>query len=148
MDIRPATPADAGAIASLTRELGYAADAPAIDARLQHLCRTADDTVLVAADEGVIGGWIQAHASCALESGFRIEIVGLVVSERFRRRGVGRDLVAAAEAWAAARQVEVVTVRSNVQRAESHAFYPALGYERTKTQAVYRKRMTPRGTRA
>ena len=71
----------------------------------------------------------------------RGEIVGLVVDAAHRGRGVGRRLVAEVEAWAAARGLEVVTVRSNVARTESHPFYERLGYARTKTQHAYRKRL-------
>jgi GNAT superfamily N-acetyltransferase len=76
-----------------------------------------------------------------LESGFRVEIVGLVVAEDCRRHGVGRELVQRAEQWAAGLGAATVVVRSNTKREESHRFYPALGYAATKTQAVYRKRL-------
>ena len=35
----------------------------------------------------------------------------------------------------------LMTVRSNVVRHESHPFYERVGYERTKTQHAYRKRL-------
>jgi len=68
-------------------------------------------------------------------------LLGLVVDARQRRQGVGRRLVAAVEAWAARRGLELVSVRSNVARAESHPFYERLGYARVKTQHAYRKRL-------
>jgi S-adenosylmethionine decarboxylase len=49
--------------------------------------------------------------------------------------------VAAVEEWAAKRRIELVTVRSNVSRIESHPFYQSLGYLRVKTSHVYRKRL-------
>jgi GNAT superfamily N-acetyltransferase len=90
--------------------------------------------------DGGICGWLQAHHSDALESGSRVEIVGLIVSDGMRRRGVGRGLVAQAETWAAEISAEAVVARSNAKRIESHAFYPSLGYLPSKTQVVYRKR--------
>ena len=39
-------------------------------------------------------------------------------------------------------QTYAVFLRSNVARPEAHAFYPALGFERSKTQHVYRKALT------
>jgi GNAT superfamily N-acetyltransferase len=140
MKIRKAVLDDAAAIAVLTTELGYVADTPAVTDRLRRLSDRVDDVVFVAEEDGVIAGWIQAHTSVVLESGFRMEIVGLIVSDRFRRRGVGRLLVREVESWGREVGAPVFSVRSNVQRVESHAFYPALGYEKTKTQAVYRKR--------
>ena len=44
--------------------------------------------------------------------------------------------VAAAERWAANLPAEFIVVRSNIQRAGSHLFYPALGYAAVKTQHV------------
>jgi GNAT superfamily N-acetyltransferase len=76
-----------------------------------------------------------------LESGRRCEILGLVVDSTHRGRGVGRRLVQAAEAWALARGLDQMAVRSNVGRAESHPFYERLGYVRAKTQHAYRKRL-------
>jgi hypothetical protein len=45
------------------------------------------------------------------------------------------------EDWARAIGCDVVAVRSNINRVESHLFYPALGYESVKTQVAYRKRI-------
>lgn len=141
LTIRNAAPADAESIAQLTTQLGYAADAAAISGRLARLGGQRDQLVLVAVLDGKVAGWLQAHASEVLESGFRVEIVGLVVAENCRRHGVGRVLVQRAEQWAAGLGAGTVVVRSNTKREESHRFYPALGYAATKTQAVYRKQL-------
>lgn len=142
MTLRPATPADAAAIAALSGELGYAASAEEMAARLSRILPQDGHLVLVALGErGEPVGWIHAAEQEVLEAGFRCTILGLVVGERARRGGVGRGLVAAVEAWAAGRGHRDVTVRSAVPRAESHPFYLGLGYERVKTQHVYRKRL-------
>jgi predicted N-acetyltransferase YhbS len=137
--IRDALPSDAEDIAGLTNELGYPADERAIADRLAKILNRPDQLMLVAAADEKIAGWLQAHSSEVLESGFRVEIVGLVVGESFRRYGIGRRLVQNAEQWAVNISAAAIVVRSNVTRAESHLFYPALGFSSTKTQAVYRK---------
>lgn len=141
--VRPATPADAAAIAALGGELGYPRTATAVLASLKAVLASPDDGVWVGESGGALVGWIHVHAYESLESGPRADLMGLVVAAGARRAGVGRSLVAQAETWALARGLPAVHVRSNVQRTESHAFYPALGYERVKTQAVYRKRLGP-----
>lgn len=141
MKIREAVLADAAAIAALTGELGYGGEAVTTREHLLRLLGGQDDVVFVAEAEGRLVGWIQAHASTALESGFRAEIVGLIVGTQDRRNGWGERLVAAVEEWGRARGANGVVVRSNIQRVESHEFYPALGYEKAKVQAVYRKRL-------
>jgi len=140
LSVRRATLADAARIAELSGALGYPAEAAAIAGRLERLLPRAGEIVLVAAGEdGVAAGWIHAAEQELLESGSRCEILGLVVDADHRGRGAGRALVGAVEAWAAARGLALLTVRSNVVRAESHPFYERLGYLRTKTQHAYRK---------
>ena len=137
--IRRATEADAPAIAQLAADLGYVADASAIANRLRAILRSSSDLLIVAAQLDTVIAWLQAHAAHIVESGFRVEITGLIVAREHRRCGIGRALVDEAENWARALSAEAVVVRSNTQRVASHAFYPALGYTRTKTQNVYRK---------
>jgi GNAT superfamily N-acetyltransferase len=139
LTLRAATTSDSAEIARLTGELGYAADPAAIARRLARIADRPDQLVLVAVLDGRVAGWLQAHASDVLESGFRVEIVGLIVGEDCRRRGVGRRLVQRAEQWAVEVGASAVVVRSNTRRTESHLFYPALGFSASKTQAVYRK---------
>jgi GNAT superfamily N-acetyltransferase len=139
--IRAAKPADAEAIALLSRELGYPAELKTVRERLRRILGREDQRIVVAeVPGGGVCGWLQAHSSIAVESGLRVEIVGLIVSETMRRRGVGRCLVEYAETWAKEISAETVVVRSNTKRVESRIFYPSLGFLPSKTQVVYRKR--------
>jgi GNAT superfamily N-acetyltransferase len=142
--IRQAVISDSSEIARLTAELGYAAGVDAIADRLARIGERKDSLLLVAVWEETMVGWLQAQTSEVLESGFRAEIVGLIVSDVCRRRGVGRSLVQHAERWAMEVGAEAVVVRSNTKRSESHLFYPALGFCASKTQAVYRKQLITR----
>jgi len=137
--VRLAAAGDAGPIAALSAELGYPAGEEAVRATLGRVLGAPDHRVLVAESGGQVCGWLQAHSCEVLESGLRVEVMGLVVSPMMRRRGVGRALMAGAEAWARGLSAGCVVVRSNVRRTESHAFYPSIGYAPSKTQAVYRK---------
>ncbi len=143
MTIRDAVFSDAADIARLTSLLGYAADAETIFYRLEKTSSRQEHLVIVAVFKEEIVGWLQAHASMALESGFRAEIIGLIVHEKSRRCGIGRSLVQRAERWAVEIGAEAVVVRSNMKRVESHIFYPALGFAVSKTQSVYRKLLRP-----
>jgi predicted N-acetyltransferase YhbS len=143
ISIRRAVEADAASIAQLSVTIGYDAEPAVVASRLRAILSSDADLMIVAVDSHrAIIGWLQAHAAHIVESGFRVEITGLIVSPGQRRHGVGRALVEEAERWAKAKAAEAIVVRSNVQRVESHAFYPALGYSATKTQNVYRKTLT------
>jgi GNAT superfamily N-acetyltransferase len=138
--IRPAVEHDAESIARLAGTLGYSTTKETMRERLGAILRLHTELMIVAVDaSGQVMGWLQAHASHVIESGFRVEIVGLIVAPESRRAGVGKLLVEHAERWAKSLGAPAIVVRSNVQRVESHAFYPALGYAATKTQNVYRK---------
>lgn len=130
--------ADAKIVAELTAELGYPNEIEAIRTRICAIGET--DLLLVAADgSDKPVGFIQAHRVCIIEVGFRVEILGLIVSSTARRKGIARALIGEVELWANRIGAEVVSVRSNTKRTEAHIFYPALSYKHIKTQAVYEK---------
>lgn len=138
--IRAASIADAAEIARLSAQLGYPADVAVFADRLERLLARPTHALLVCdGGDGRLAGFVGLEQRLTVESGDRAEIVGLVVDARVRRGGTGRRLVAAAEDWARARGIDELFLRSNVARQEAHAFYPALGFERSKTQHVYRK---------
>ena len=126
-------------MAALCAELGYPIDAGVMGERVCAVLASSADLMLVAVDADNVVDWLQAHAATVIETGFRVEITGLVVSGNARRVGAGRALVAAAEEWAQGLGALAVVVRSDVRREGSHAFYPAVGYGLKKTQGVYWK---------
>ncbi|MFT3897370.1 MAG: GNAT family N-acetyltransferase [Thermomonas sp.] len=138
--IRVAATADAAEIARLSAQLGYPADIAVFAERLERMSRLPTHAVLVCEGEGGhLAGFIGMEQRLMIESGDKAEVVGLVVDADARRSGVGRGLIAAAKAWTRARGLRELFLRSNIVRPEAHAFYPALGFERSKTQHVYRK---------
>jgi GNAT superfamily N-acetyltransferase len=140
LTIRQPLADDAPRLATLSSELGYPATADGIGARLARLLGRADHCLrVVESSAGETIGWIHAYEQCILESEAWCEIGGLVVDASHRGRGAGQTLVAEIEAWARARGLATVKVRSNVVREDSHPFYQRLGYARIKTQHVYRK---------
>jgi GNAT superfamily N-acetyltransferase len=136
--IRRIAETDAEVVAMLAGELGYPSEAEAIRARIRAISES--DLLLVAVDAGdKATGFIQAHRVCIIEVGFRVEILGLVVSSSARRGGIARGLIQEVEIWAKNIGADAISVRSNTKRIEAHLFYPALGYKKIKTQAVYEK---------
>ena len=142
VDIRPATAGDAAELARLSAQLGYPAAVADVARRLALLLDSPTSSVLVAdAGAGRLHGFVGVERRTTIESGERVEIAGLVVDAQVRRGGVGRALIAAAEAWARQVGVHEIVLRSNVARSEAHAFYPSVGYAVAKTQHAYAKRL-------
>ena len=143
--IRKAGEEDCAEISRLAGQLGYPVAEDVMRGRLQRLLASAGDAVFVAeAAEGGLAGWIHGVLTQFLESDYRIEIAGLVVDEKFHRRGIGRDLVTHVEHWAVKHGVAQASVRCRTERAEAHQFYESLGYGRNKTQIVFRKALERR----
>jgi ribosomal protein S18 acetylase RimI-like enzyme len=49
----------------------------------------------------------------------------------FRRRGIARDLIAAAERYFLDRKIRRVVVKTRLDRTNAHRFYETVGYTRT-----------------
>lgn len=137
--IRSAVEADANAIAILSGQLGYPARTAEIEDRLRRIETEGDGRVFVAEVRGTVVGWVHVYGAHVLESPPHAEIGGLVVDEGHRGRGIGIELMTAAERWAASMSYATVRLRSNVIREAAHNFYRRSGYSETKRQAVFSK---------
>jgi GNAT superfamily N-acetyltransferase len=146
--IRPATKADAESIARLSGQLGYPASAKDVRQRLQAMIGASPDPandVILVAEKGDVIGWIHAFVARRVEGEPFAEIGGLVTDKAHRGRGIGRRLLASAEAWARDRGLGKVRVRSNTVRQRAQGFYESLGYTVTKTQWIFDKTLDDSG---
>jgi len=84
-------------------------------------------------------GFIHAEAYELLykEPGFNI--LGLALLSEYQHKGIGKQLVQALEAEAAARNYRFIRLNSGEHRTEAHAFYEHCGYECTKLQKRFIK---------
>lgn len=137
--IRRAQIGDTAEMTRLSAQLGYPLSPGEMKRRLANLLANERHFVAIATRGELVLGWMHVEHRSTLEGGERAELMGLVVEASTRRQGLGRELVDAAERWAASRGLPSLTVRSNAARELSHPFYEALGYSREKTQHVYRK---------
>lgn len=143
VEVRPATGADAAALAALSGQLGYPLDEAAAQERFAAIEEDPRHAVFVAEDDsGAVVGWIHIMPKIMLLVSGVCEIGGLVVDEQHRSTGVGRALLAEAEAWARRSGYRELTVRSDTRRSAAHGFYPARGFIPVKEQKVYKKQLT------
>jgi Acetyltransferases len=140
LNIRRATTNDAPAIARLSGQLGYPVETRVMAERLHRFLQLEDHAVFVAETTEVVG-WIHGAEHEILEADNHCEIWGLVVADGHRGEGIGGRLVEAVQQWAVRRGLDEISVRSNVVRPDSHAFYERIGFIRYKTQHAYRKRL-------
>jgi GNAT superfamily N-acetyltransferase len=138
--IRSATSDDAEDLARLAGELGYLSSTEETLTRLRRVMTAPGNSVLVAEDanEGVVG-WVHVFGAVRVESDGFAELGGLVVAERWRGRGAGARLVAAAERWALDNGFRTMRIRSRAERGGAHGFFKRLGYLSSKTQKVFER---------
>ena len=139
MTVRKAAPPDADRLAALSRALGYPMTPDEALRRLAEITDHPDHGLLVAEIDGRVEGWIQISLPRIFETPRQAEIAGLIVDEAARGAGIGRQLLAAAEAWAREKSCQAIRVRSNVVRERAHAFYEREGFVVIKTQRVFEK---------
>jgi len=140
IEIRSSKRADEEVIATLAGQLGYPSSVSEIRERLVEILEDGDQAVLVAESaEKEVVGWVHVFKAQRLIVEPFVEIGGLIVGEGQRGSGIGKALLAAAEAWAQDHGVSGMRVRSNVIRAGVHNFYEHLGYCCVKRQNVFYK---------
>ncbi len=130
MRVRSACERDAGDIAELLFELGYPTDESTTVQRL----RGSEELMLVAVDEcRVIGLAALAISRTLTHAGPIGRLTALVVSAAHRRQGVARLLVTTVLELAERRGCEGLELTSGLrpEREAAHAFYEALGFERS-----------------
>jgi len=129
--LRDAKPADAPAIVALVQLLGHTVDEKGVRERINLLAADNLAPLVATLDKKIVGlCGISLMAAIHRERPVgRINI--LVVAEEARGQGIGRLLLEAAEAQLRELGCGLVEITSNDRLTEAHAFYRAMGYERT-----------------
>lgn len=140
--VRRATIDDADRISDLSAELGYPTPVETLRPSLEAILQRPEDVVFVAVLDGRVVGWAHGSYRVVLSDGARCEVLGLVVEEAHRGRGVGRRLMQAIEHWTREMGALQVTLRSRTLRSDAHRFYERLGYVQQKTQFKFAKKLS------
>ncbi len=142
MIVRRAEPGDKPAVFRLAHAFAtsFAVEQPAFERSFDALL-TRPEAFLAVAEAGEeankkMAGYLLGFEHLTFFANGRVAwIEEIMVSETFRRQGVGRTLMEAFEAWAAERQVKTIALAT--RRASD--FYAALGYE--ESAVYFRKRL-------
>lgn len=145
--IRHALKNDAAEIAHLLGELGYPAPAAEVESRLLEVETNPEDAVFVAENEGRVVGCLSLHIMPYFTLGSLVcRITALVVISSMRGRGIGKNLVRAAELYAQEKGCSAIEVTSADYRSRAHEFYTSLDYPRTSVK--FFKSISPDDNRA
>lgn len=130
--VREAWLDDAASIASLVTQLGYPSTPKEMAGRLKILLSLPEYGIFVAEADGEIVGLVGAYMGYSLEfSGTYGRLTSLIVDEKHRGAGIGRQLIAKIEDWIRDQGALLTVVTSSNHRADSHRFYENNGYLNT-----------------
>jgi GNAT superfamily N-acetyltransferase len=140
MIVRAAQRGDAGAVAALAAQLGYDEAEVEVGKRIVEIRAHGNGEIYVAVvPPDIVVGWVQVFALLLVELPPLAEVGGIVVDSRYRRIGVGRSLMEAAELWARQNGLAALRLRSNLQRDDAHGFYRRLGYQEVAASTLFSK---------
>jgi len=129
--IREARPADVARLVELIAELEHDVDEKSVRKNLAQLKRSGELPLVATLDKQIVG-LVGRHRMFTVH---RPKPVGripvLVVTKDARKHSIGRMLVEAVEQWCRDEGCGLIEVTSNDRRAEAHAFYRHMGYERS-----------------
>ena len=131
--LRPATPADAGAIAALERR--SFSDPWSAESIRESIGMPWMFTHVAEDARGAVAGYVFCR-EIAGES----ELLNLAVAEGARRGGVGRELLAAALAWAEARGARETFLEVRASNAAAIALYEKAGFRAVGRRPDYYQR--------
>lgn len=119
-------------------DLGYECDKQLVELRIANL-DVNRECVFVADMDGELAGFVHVEKYDLLYSQSMANILGLAVSSKFRRRGLGKKLMCAAEEWAKNKGISVMRLNSGGTRKEAHMFYRNIGFSDEKEQLRFIK---------
>ena len=139
--VRVVTGDDAADICELCcTDLGYQCDKFLVSERISQL--DADkEAVFVAELGGKVVGFIHVHLYTTLYFEAMTNILGLAVSSKQRKKGIGKALLERAEEWSLEKDISLVRLNSGGTRKGAHEFYRCLGYGMEKEQIRFMKRL-------
>lgn len=129
MLIRNAEPSDAAALVPLLKQLGYGKLTVEEVREKVAIYSAMQNRLLISESETTITSFIALHIFPLFHSpGNAGRIIAFCVDEKFRSRGVGLQMLKAAEEYFLSNGCTRIEVSSNNRRSEAHAFYLRHGY--------------------
>ena len=135
MKIRKASLEDASGLSSLMEELmGLPSNIAALQHTLKQMISNPAYLLLVAEQDGQLIGTVMGILCYDIYKDCRpfVTIENVIVSQKSRGLGVGKQLFFALEEWAGQQNAAYLMLVSGNERTGAHQFYQTLGYEEQK----------------
>ena len=142
MILRAANLEDVPQLTDLLDQLGYPMSPAAVQDNLHAYLRDPDRAVLVAEVNGKIAGCLALDIARTFHrEANQMRIVSLVIDRDYRRKGIGKLLLAKAEERAKKEGCWIIEVTSAARRKKdgTHAFYEHQGYGNDTSELFFYK---------
>jgi len=133
MPVRSLQLSDLPIASDLLRQLGYEIAPLELASRIKRVLANPTHFAAVADERGSAIGLVHAYERPALEKAYEVVVQSLVVDQKARQAGIGKQLMSAAEAWAKSRGVRQVVLQTRVDRDDARSFYEHVGYRLAAT---------------
>ncbi len=119
-------------------DLGYDSDEMLVKSRIENLDGNREAVFVAVCDEKAVG-FVHCEIYNTLYFESLVNIQGLAVSTKYRRKGFGSELMKSAEEWARQKGINKIRLNSGSTRKIAHSFYRCLGYDNEKQQIRFMK---------
>lgn len=139
--IRRCMVSDAKHIYELCRiSLGYDFTEEQVESNVRRLMGSPENLLMVAVDEDdECVGFIHASNHDPVYAPPMKDIMALAIYDDYRHKGIGKQLVAAVEAWAVQTGAHGLRVNSGIEQKSAVVFYKSCGFDYIKTLYNLRK---------
>jgi predicted N-acetyltransferase YhbS len=143
MKIREIRAVDCSDIRTLNNQLGYSYAEGDTRINIEKILSIKRDKIFVAENQsGRVIAYIHLSPYETLYHDNLINIVGMVVDEEFRRRGIGKSLMVETEKYTHGIGYGGIRLTSGWDRNDAHLFYEKCGFVNRKNQRNYVKLYT------
>lgn len=109
--------------------------------QLKKIISSQKDLFLVATINDKVVGYIHANDYDCTYAPHMKNIMGIAVSSDYKRQGIGKGLLSSVEKWGLEDNAEMIRLVSGSERKEAHMFYTNCGYNSSKQQKNFKKRI-------
>ena len=120
-------------------EMGYDYQIELQKEKIRWLINSPKDKIYVAVIENKVVGYIHANDYDTIYAPSMKNIMGIAVSDNWKRHGIGRALLNSVEDWAKQTGAKGIRLVSGSSRTGAHAFYRSCGYFGDKLQLNLKK---------
>ncbi len=120
-------------------DIGYDLRYENLSDRVRDILKTNDSSVIIAADNNEILGWVQVEVCYFILSEKCCNISGIFVDKKYRGRRIGKKLIEEAYKWGKQNNCTGINIHTDIARIDSHDFYKHLGFKHIKTNETYYK---------